>query len=91
MRTETRTSADRPIRPLSSPRLGTIAQTRARLQRQRRAAPRIANGSGSCAEGSPCKITVAVAGAHSGDTVILAGNEGSYGTPGAPLTTELKH
>lgn len=55
------------------------------------AAPRYAspNGSGSCAEGSPCKITVAVAGAHSGDTVILAGNEGSYGTPGAPLTTQL--
>lgn len=56
------------------------------------AAPRYAspNGSGSCAEGSPCKITVAVSGAHSGDTVILAGNEGSYGTTGAPLTTELK-
>lgn len=57
------------------------------------AAPRYAspNGSGStCAEGSPCKITAAVSGAHSGDTVILFGNEGSYGTPGAPLTTELK-
>jgi hypothetical protein len=56
------------------------------------AAPRYAspNGSGStCAEGSPCKITVAVAGAHSGDTVILAGNEGSYGTTGVPLTTQL--
>jgi hypothetical protein len=56
------------------------------------AAPRYAspNGSGSCTEGSPCKITVAVSGAHSGDTVILAGNEGSYGTAGVPLTTELK-
>ena len=57
------------------------------------AAPRYAspNGSGNtCAEGSPCKITVAVSGAHSGDTVVLAGNEGSYGTTGAPLTTELK-
>lgn len=56
------------------------------------AAPRYAspNGSGStCAEGSPCKITVAVSGAHSGDTVILAGNEGSYGTTGVPLTTQL--
>lgn len=56
------------------------------------AAPRYAspNGSGSsCAEGSPCKITVAVSGAHSGDTVILAGNEGSYGTSGAPLTAQL--
>ena len=56
------------------------------------AAPRYAspNGSGStCAEGSPCKITVAVTSAHSGDTVILAGNEGSYGTPGAPLTIQL--
>ncbi len=56
------------------------------------AAPRYAspNGSGStCAEGSPCKITVAVAGAHSGDTVVLAGNEGSYGTSGVPLTTQL--
>lgn len=48
------------------------------------------NGSGStCVEGSPCKITVAVSGAHSGDTVILAGNEGSYGTSIAPLTTQL--
>jgi hypothetical protein len=57
------------------------------------AAPRYAspNGSGStCAEGSPCKITVAVSGAHAGDTVILAGDEGSYGTSGVPLTTELK-
>ncbi len=56
------------------------------------AAPRYAspNGSGStCAEGSPCKITVAVSAAHSGDTVILAGNEGSYGTTGVPLTTQL--
>lgn len=56
------------------------------------AAPRYAspNGTGStCAEGSPCKITVAVSGAHSGDTVILAGNEGSYGTTGTPLTTQL--
>lgn len=47
------------------------------------------NGSGTCAEGSPCKITTAVSGAHSGETVMLAGNEGSYGTPGAPLTTQL--
>lgn len=47
------------------------------------------NGSGTCAEGSPCKIDVAVFGAHSGETVMLAGNEGSYGTPGAPLTTQL--
>jgi hypothetical protein len=57
------------------------------------AAPRYAspNGSGStCAEGAPCKVTVAVSGAHSGDTVILAGNEGSYGTTGVPLTAELK-
>jgi len=57
------------------------------------AAPRYAspNGSGStCTEGAPCKITVAVSGAHSGDTVILAGNESSYGTVGLPLTTELK-
>ncbi len=57
------------------------------------AAPRYAspNGTGStCAEGSPCKITVAVSGAHSGDTVVLAGNEGSYGTSGVPLMTELK-
>lgn len=56
------------------------------------AAPRYAspNGSGStCTEGAPCKITVAVSGAHSGDTVVLAGNEGSYGTTGAPLTTQL--
>jgi hypothetical protein len=56
------------------------------------AAPRYAspNGSGStCTEGVPCKITVAVSGAHSGDTVILAGNEGSYGSTGVPLTTQL--
>jgi len=47
------------------------------------------NGSGTCAEGSPCKITVAVSGAHSGETVVLAGNEGSYGTSIAPLTAQL--
>jgi hypothetical protein len=48
-------------------------------------------GSGStCVAGSPCLITTALSGAASGDTVVLAGNEGTYGTPGAPIPTELK-
>lgn len=48
-------------------------------------------GSGSaCTAGSPCLITTALSGAASGDTVMLAGNEGTYGTPGAPIATELR-
>lgn len=48
-------------------------------------------GSGStCAVGSPCLITTALSGAASGDTIVLAGNEGTYGTPGAPIATELR-
>lgn len=48
-------------------------------------------GSGStCTTGSPCLITTALSGAASGDTVVLAGNEGTYGAPGAPIATELR-
>ncbi len=47
-------------------------------------------GSGSaCTAASPCPITTALSGASSGSTVVLAGNEGTYGTPASPLMSQL--
>lgn len=47
-------------------------------------------GSGSaCTVGSPCLITTALSAATPGSTVVLAGNEGTYGTPVNPLMSQL--
>jgi hypothetical protein len=49
------------------------------------------NGSGTtCSAGSPCTIVEALAKSTSGDTVVLAGNESSYGTAGSPIIPELQ-
>jgi hypothetical protein len=47
------------------------------------------SGSGDCSAGSPCKVGEALALAVAGDTVEMAGDQGSYGTPASPLTAEL--
>jgi hypothetical protein len=49
------------------------------------------NGSGpTCSAGAPCTIVEALTKSTSGDTVVVAGNEGSYGTAGSPITPELQ-
>jgi hypothetical protein len=49
------------------------------------------NGSGAeCSASSPCTTGEALAKASSGDTVIMAGDEGTYGTPGSPIVPELQ-
>lgn len=49
------------------------------------------NGSGTtCSAGAPCTVGQALTSSSSGDTVILAGNEGTYGTPGSPIVPELQ-
>ncbi len=48
-------------------------------------------GSGTaCTAAAPCGIVQAINFAGSGDVVILAGNAGTYGTAGLPLTTQLE-
>jgi hypothetical protein len=47
-------------------------------------------GAGSaCTQGQPCAIKVALETASSGDTVIVSGDEGSYGQPGSPVSEKL--
>jgi hypothetical protein len=47
-------------------------------------------GTGNCSSAATaCSITTAFADAHSGDELILAGNDGTYGTQAAPLTQTL--
>jgi hypothetical protein len=49
------------------------------------------SGSGTaCSEAAPCNIYYALATSVAGDTVVLAGDEGSYGSPDTPLTATLK-
>jgi hypothetical protein len=52
---------------------------------QRYAAP---NGLGSqCTQAQPCALSTALSGAQASEEVIIAGNAGSYGTEGSPLTS----
>jgi hypothetical protein len=47
-------------------------------------------GSGSgCTQAEPCTILTALAASAGGDTVVAAGDAGSYGTPGTPLSAAL--
>src|SRR5438477_3203208 len=47
-------------------------------------------GSGTaCSQVSPCGLVTAVNNAGASDEVIVAGNLGSYGTPGSPIATQL--
>jgi hypothetical protein len=46
-------------------------------------------GSGDCSAGSPCEVGEALALALAGDTVVMAGDAGTYGTQVAPLMSEL--
>jgi hypothetical protein len=58
---------------------------------QRFASPK-SIGAGDCASAATaCKIQKAFSSAATGDEVILAGNEGSYGTPSTPITSTLQH
>jgi len=47
------------------------------------------SGSSGCSQAAPCALIATVAAAHSGDTVVLEGNDGSYGTSGSPISTEI--
>jgi hypothetical protein len=48
-------------------------------------------GSGTaCTQSEPCEIATALEIASSGDTVILAGDEGSYGSPQSPIIKPLE-
>jgi hypothetical protein len=56
------------------------------------AATRFASPTGSgtaCSAAAPCGIVTAVNNAGASDEVIVAGNQGSYGTPTSPITTQL--
>lgn len=54
---------------------------------QRFAAP---TGSGTtCSQPSPCSLVTAVNSASPSDEVIVAGNQGSYGTLASPISTQL--
>jgi hypothetical protein len=57
------------------------------------AAQRFASPGGSpiapCTAAIPCSIATAINNAGSNDEVILAGDQGSYGTPGTPISTPL--
>ncbi len=46
-------------------------------------------GGFECSAGSPCTPQGALAASTSGDTVVLIGNQGTYGTPGSPIVPEL--
>lgn len=48
------------------------------------------NGSGStCSSGTPCQVTTALGMAGSGDTVVMAGNKGTYFMASAGATVDL--
>lgn len=44
----------------------------------------------TCSQAVPCNIYFALAASVAGDTVVLAGDEGTYGGPDTPLTETLK-
>src|SRR3954452_10413707 len=48
------------------------------------------NGSGStCSSGTPCQVTTGLGMAGSGDTVVMAGNKGTYFTASVGATVDL--
>ena len=48
------------------------------------------SGSGSaCTQASPCSLSQALGSAGGGDTIVLAGDDGTYGTSGSPISTEI--
>jgi hypothetical protein len=66
---------------------GRTGGTGSALAAQRFASP-VGTGT-TCSQPSPCSIVTAVNSAGVGDEVIVAGDQGSYGTPGSPITTQL--
>src|SRR5512147_197203 len=67
--------------------LVALAAPGSALAAQRFASP---GGTGTtCSQPSPCSIVTAVNSAGVGDEVIVAGDQGSYGTPSSPITTQL--
>jgi hypothetical protein len=57
------------------------------LAAQRFATP---TGSGTtCSQASPCGLVTAVNSASASDEVVVAGDQGSYGTPASPISTQL--
>lgn len=67
--------------------LGACAAPGAASAAQRFTTP---TGSGTtCSQGSPCGLVTAVNSAAASDEVIVAGNQGSYGTAASPITTRL--
>jgi hypothetical protein len=57
------------------------------LGAQRYASP---SGAGStCSQQAPCSLLTAVNGASGGDEVIVPGDQGTYGSPTSPITTQL--
>lgn len=58
------------------------------LAAQRFASP---GGSGTaCSHASPCSLVTAINGGAAADEVIVAGNQGPYGTQGSPIGTKLQ-
>jgi hypothetical protein len=57
------------------------------LAAQRYATP--TGSGGTCSAVSPCSLVTAANSASFGDEVIVAGNQGSYGTPGTPIATNI--
>ena len=47
------------------------------------------SGSTGCTQAAPCSLVATVAAATSGETIVMEGNDGPYGTSGSPITTEL--
>ena len=46
-------------------------------------------GSTGCSQAAPCNLVATVAAATSGETIVMEGDDGAYGTSGSPITTEL--
>ncbi len=77
-----------PRRPMQSAALLVLAATLLAAPATADAAQRYAAPAGagsSCTQTQPCSLAEALSGAQEHDEVILAGNQGSYGTPGSPL------
>ena len=65
----------------------TLAPAAPALATQRYATP---TGSGTaCTQVAPCAIDQAINNANASDEVLIAGNQGTYGTAAAPLSTPL--
>jgi hypothetical protein len=47
------------------------------------------SGDSGCTQAAPCDLVATVAAATSGETIVMEGNDGTYGTSGSPITTEI--